>query len=216
MPLIANEIPFSPEDVTQIKAKTTSPGFSHADWGGDDLMHLRCKIREFYRSEQTGICAYCKKGISLVSAANAQVEHIAPKSLHPQFIFEPKNLCVICADCNEIKRSQETLNEVPDTVMRAIAQYPRSSSAFKIVHPFFDEYDEHILVFGRYYLDLTDKGHFTIGACKLNRYLREFGVDDDFVDDDVIIEVMRAFMEEKSSVRRTQVLRRLRDMIIYV
>jgi hypothetical protein len=214
MPLITNIIEFSPEENELIRQKLDSGTFSHSDWGNEELMPLRCKIRDYYRAEQRGVCAYCKKDTSRVSPANAHVEHIAPKSLHLKFIFEPKNLCVICADCNTIKNDQEVLEEIPDTFERACVLYPRSSGAFKIVHPFFDEYDAHILILGRLYINKTPKGNFTIGACNLNRYLQEFGVDEKFVDDEQLIEVMNNFIESGSSIQRAHELRKLQDMII--
>lgn len=213
MPLISNAIQYTSQEVDLVRKKLDSMGFSHSDWGSDELMLLRSNIRAFYRTEQAGVCAYCKGDVSLVSAGNAHIEHIAPKSLYLTFIFEPKNICVVCADCNTIKRNQEVLNEVPDTFSRVFVRYPRSPSAFKIVHPHFDDYDDHILVKGRIYIDKSLKGSFTIGVCKLNRYFHEFGVDDDFVDDDEIIAVMNSFMEGRSSSQKAHALNKLRDMI---
>ena len=124
---------------------------------------------------------YCKRDVSLQSASNSHVEHILPKSRYFKFIFEPKNLCVICADCNEIKREQEAL-DFNDELLKSkeITLYPRSSKAFLIVHPHFDNYDEHIkILIGGHYLDLSPKGNKTIGICKLNRILHNFGWPDE-------------------------------------
>ncbi|MCG6400682.1 HNH endonuclease [Vibrio fluvialis] len=213
MPLINNVINYEPQDNALIREKFDSGTFSHSDWSADELMPLRSKIRAFYRSEQLGVCAYCKSDVSLTSAGNAHIEHIAPKSLHLDFIFEPKNLCVVCADCNTIKRNQEVINEVPDTFSRSVTLYPRSSGAFKIVHPYFDDYDDHILIKGRIYIDKSDKGAFTISACKLNRYYHEFDIDDDFVDDEELVREMTEFLDARSSLKKAQILNRLRDML---
>lgn len=213
MPLINNVINYESLDNALIRGKFASGTFTHSDWGADDLMPLRSKIRAFYRSEQLGVCAYCKGDVSLTSAGNAHIEHIAPKSLYLDFIFEPKNLCVVCADCNTIKRNQEVFNRVPDTVFRGITQYPRSSSAFKIVHPYFDDYDDHILIMGRIYIDKSDKGAFTISACKLNRYYHEFNIDDDFVNDEELVKEMTEFIDAGNSLRKAQILNRIRDML---
>lgn len=61
-------------------------------------------------------------------------------------MFEPKNMVLICADCNEIKGSLIV------TKKNDIKRYPRSSAAFKIVHPHFDKYEE--------YIHITKEGHF--------------------------------------------------------
>ncbi|MEE1982781.1 HNH endonuclease [Shewanella xiamenensis] len=213
MPLINNTIFFSEDDKALIEEKRQLGTSSHLDWGANELMPIRSKIRNFYRTEQRGICAYCKSDVSLRSASNAHIEHIAPKSLYLSFMFEPKNLCVICADCNEIKRNQEVLNEVVDTFSGKVNRYPRSSSAFKIVHPLFDNYDEHILKKGRVYIDRSAKGAFTIGACKLNRYFHEFGVDDEFVNDEELVSQMNEYIGSQSTVQKAGILNRLRDML---
>lgn len=213
MPLINNAVEYDRAEKALIEDMLGSREFSHTDWSTDELMQIRSKIRAFYRAEQTGVCAYCKRDVSLTAAGNAHVEHIAPKSVHSKFIFEPKNLCVICADCNTIKRNQEVINEVPDTLSRQVSRYPRSSSAFKIVHPHYDEYDDHILIKGRIYIDISAKGIFTIGVCKLNRYFHEFNFDDDFVEDEDLIHEMNRFLEGRSSVQKTEALNRLRDML---
>ena len=146
-----------------ITAKLNDTGFSHKNWGVEDLGELRRSIRDFYKKEQHGFCSYCRNPVSLTSVLNCHVEHIAPKSKYRDFIFEPKKpLCLSCADCNEIKREQETLDETPDTLKNGDKRkrYPRSSEAFKIVHPHFDNYDDlFIEIFAeQFYADKTKKG----------------------------------------------------------
>ena len=213
MPLITNTVVYSSQEILLIREKLDSGTFSHSDWSDDSLLPIRSKIRSFYRAQQIGTCAYCKGDISLTSAGNAHVEHIAPKALYFNFMFEPRNLCVVCADCNVIKRNQEVVNEIPDTLSRGVSQYPRSSGAFKIVHPHFDDYDDHILIKGRIYIDKSVKGAFTISACKLNRYYHEFDFNNEFVDDVELIKEMTGFIESRSIFQKAQILNRLRDML---
>lgn len=217
MPDINNTVAFSPAHEAVIDAKKAQIGYSHTSWSDTDLEIIRGHIRDFYKYEQVGKCAFCKQNVSITSALNCHVEHIVPKSKHLDFMFTPKNLCVICADCNQIKREQETLGTIPNTVKRpnSIRQYPRSSNAFKIVHPHFDIYDDHILVVGGcYYLDKTKKGHFTIGACNLNRRLHEFGWEITNIDDDKISETMNKYLEEKDPIKKNSHLDNLKRQII--
>lgn len=215
MPLIANPVKCDAAHLEIITLTKASGDFSHRSWGCDDLLPVRSFIRSHYRNEQRGICAYCKERVSTRTADNAHVEHIAPKSLYIDFMFEEKNLCVICADCNVIKRSQETINEIPDTLAARSGtaprrQYPRSSNAFLIVHPHFDDWDDHIEKFGVRYTDKTDKGIFTIQACKLNRYFHNnFNVDDEYLDDDQLHKLMSDWIDAPSSVQKARILSRL-------
>lgn len=212
---IATPVTFSKEMRQTIASKKASPTFTYLDWSVDDLQELRCCIRDYYRQAQRGTCAYCKKDVSLQAALNCHVEHIAPKSKYEDFMFEPKNLCVICADCNAIKREQEVLQEVPDTVVNGSLrkQYPRSGSAFKIVHPHFDDYDDHIEIFGLFYGDKTDKGHFTIGACKLNRKLRMFGWEAEYDEADVAAAAAK-YLETKDPIARARALLALKRKLV--
>ena len=152
----------------------------------------------------------------MVSVANAHIEHISPKSKNFPFIFEAKNLCVICADCNTIKRAQEVIHEGIETIVRpdGRTRYPSSPNSFHIVHPHIDEYDEHIVKHGRIYVDKSTKGHFTIGCCKLNRFFHQFDVDDDFVDDEQLNQMMTNYLNSQSSLQRSSILQQLRDALI--
>lgn len=211
---ITSPIELSANTLKIIADKEVEPTYSYESWGDDDLEPVRKEIRDYYKVKQDAKCAFCRQPVSLVSALNCQVEHIVPKKLHEDYMFTPTNLCVICADCNQIKRDQETLDTIPETMSRASSrkQYPRSSKAFKIVHPHFDNWNDHIIVFDDLYVDKSMKGHFTIGACKLNRKLHEFGYVEEITNDEDISELMNQFLEEKDSIKRRQILNKIKKI----
>ncbi|HCE4695044.1 TPA: hypothetical protein NGU23_004665 [Vibrio parahaemolyticus] len=214
MPLINECISFNAEQTSLIASITSRDDFHHTIWSDEALQELRSCTRQFYRRQQRCICAYCKEQVSLVYPANAHIEHIAPKSLYPNFMFEPKNLCVVCVDCNSIKRNQEVLESVPDTVVNGETRqrYPSASTAFKIVHPHIDDYDSHIVKKGRLYCDLTPKGNFTIGACKLNRFLHEFHDDTSLVDNPQLSGLMEDFLNSDSDLEKTRSINSLMEI----
>ncbi len=216
---IENEVKFSKTTKALIKQFEESSVLSYQNWGDKEFLPIRSEARKHYRQEQNGKCAFCKEPVSIRSASNCQVEHIVPKSLHEDYIFTPKNLCVICADCNEIKREQETLGIIPDTFSsnKKKKLYPRASSAFKIVHPHIDDYDEHILIVNGLYVDKgSKKGNFTIGACNLNRRLAEFGYDPEIIDEDNLIDDMNNFIDEKDSVKRAKTLNKIKNELFNI
>lgn len=201
------------EKIIELKTKSI---FNHQNWSDDDLLPVRKEIRDFYRNEQKGICSYCKQVVSITSASNCHIEHIVPKSLHLKFIFTPKNLCVVCADCNEIKKNQETFGEIPETMNKADerTQYPTSSGAFKIVHPHFDIYDEHILIINGYYIDKSSKkGNFTIGACNLNRKLGLLGWEPQITNDAQLVDEMNSYIDEKDTLKRYNHLKNIKKQL---
>lgn len=195
---IKNAVVFCDDQNSLIQSIVSDSAFHHHDWNNEtykvDLQSLRAHIRDHYRVEQQGKCAYCQKDMSTYSALNCHVEHIVPKSKHVGFMFSPKNLCVACADCNHSKSETETLTLNSKKEIRK--QYPRASSGFHIVHPHFDTYSEHINIFqGKWYIDKTSKGHFTIGTCKLNQRNGRFGIAD---PDNELLDLVSAFQDEKA------------------
>ncbi|EBS4563705.1 hypothetical protein YY29_004291 [Salmonella enterica subsp. enterica] len=175
---INKSIVISKESEDIIKSVKSKLGFTFKLWSDEELLKVRREIRKFYRKQQKGKCAYCQNPVTL-SASGCHVEHIVAKSLHEEFMFTPKNLCVICPDCNEIKREQEVMENIESTLKNDSPKtYPRSSAAFITYHPHFDNYNDHILNIDGYYLDKSEKGANTIRMCVLNRKLREFGYDD--------------------------------------
>ncbi|WP_244156989.1 HNH endonuclease [Pseudomonas coleopterorum] len=183
---------FTNASLAVIAQKKDDPEFDHTKWSQEDLKGLRAEIRNYYRSIQRLVCVYCKEIVSVRAAHAAPVEHIVPKSQYIEFIFEPKNLCVTCADCNEYKGKNEVMFE-PVIPGRRRKRYPTASSAFQIVHPHFDEYEQHIIKANRVYVDLTPKGHYTIGICKLNRFFHYFGTCDEFINDAALVEANDLF-----------------------
>ncbi|GLU57221.1 hypothetical protein Dfri01_66820 [Dyadobacter frigoris] len=217
MPKISHPYVFSTDYEKRLQSKFSNPISNHKNWQDDDITDIRSSIRDYYRLQQNGKCAYCNQSVSLTSASNCQVEHIVAKSKYIKFIKEPRNLCVICADCNEIKRNQEVLNDVPSpTVKSDIKIYPRSSSAFKIVHPHFDDYDDHLLVINGYYLDKTTKGGNTILFCNLNRKLHKLGYENPIFSEIEVIEAMTDFMKEADFLKRTKLLTKVKEILILV
>jgi hypothetical protein len=222
MPDINNILKYSGKILAIIKLKKAliGNGFSYTNWGDDDLAELRKDVRDFFRIEQKGICAYCKKDVSTQSPANCHVEHIVPKSKHIEFIFEIKNLCVICADCNVIKREQETLNTIPDTITLINGNqrkfYPKTSAGFKIIHPHFDDYEKHILMVNGWYIDRTDKGAFTIGACRLNRKLREFGWEEIIYSKEDLSILMNKFMSTDNVIEQFEILKKFKNIALKI
>lgn len=186
---IPEPISLSKEALKTINNVITDPKYTFRDWSSDLLKGVRSEIRNFYRTQQRARCAYCRNIITK-SALGCHVEHIVPKSKYIEFIFTPKNLCVICPDCNEIKKEKEVSNKLEPTFKREPKIYPRSGSAFLIYHPHFDNYEDHIIQIDGYYIDRSDKGANTIKMCTLNRRIREFGYEPSLISNPGKLELM--------------------------
>lgn len=211
---INNEYAFCAEDIEAIEA-IVQGDYTHQSWGDESLSQVRRNIRDFYRDEQRGECAFCKNDISLRSAANCTIEHIIPKSRNIAFMFTARNLCVICADCNEIKRAQEVINEIPEVVPRPVGRvrYPRTGTIFKIIHPHFDVWNDHIIRLGRAYIDRSTKGVNTIAICKLNRFFHRFEVSDEYITEVDLTSLMEEYISCQSLVQRAELLLRIKSAL---
>lgn len=149
------------EAISELQAKGLVP--SNWNSGKKGIESFKNNIRNHMYYKQNFRCAYCR--IELSKACDfLQREHIIPKTSHPKWMFEPRNLCITCDRCNNYKNDEEVLQN-PDVV-----NYPAESDDYLIINPFLDKYSDHIeLKEGIIYVGKTDKGRFTIKTCHLSR-----------------------------------------------
>ncbi|ENO1078632.1 MULTISPECIES: HNH endonuclease [Enterobacter] len=213
MPDITVPYEFSKDELALISELKNRPDFDHDIWSSDELLNLRKNIRKYYREVQKGKCAFCKAPLSLQSARNCDIEHLIHKSGNVNFMFEPKNLCVLCADCNEIKRAQEIIGEIPKVVKGKTVKYPGVSERFLIYHPHYDTWDRHIKKFNKIYVDRTKKGSYTIHICKLNRFFHEFDIDEVYVNEADLTELMSKYLNENDALKKNITLNNIRSLL---
>lgn len=158
--------PYRPtEDEKQAIAKLEAKGLKAKNWDSKRkfIKSFKENLREDMYEKQNELCAFCRIHVPL-SCVPMHREHIVYKDEHPQWMFLPENLCIACPLSNEFKGTTEVLAN-PNT-----KTYPRNGSGFKIIHPLYDRYSEHVdLIGGILYRGKTDKGRFTIATCHLYR-----------------------------------------------
>lgn len=140
-------------------------GLDSGDWNSKKtgITEFKDHMREHMYYEQNCRCAYCRTELP-IACCFLQRDHIVPKAPHPQWMFEPRNLCFACDKCNNFKGDKEVLRN------RYAVAYPTDSKDFLIVNPFLDKYSDHIeLKDGIIYIGKTKKGRFTIDTCQLFR-----------------------------------------------
>ena len=158
--------PYQPTDEEkEAISELEKNGLMPKDWnsGKVGIESFKDHIREHMYEEQNYRCAYCRIELP-IACCNLQREHIVPKTPHPKWMFEPRNLCFACDKCNNYKNDAEVLSNP------YIEDYPITSGDFLIVNPFLDKYSNHIeLKEGIIYVGKTVKGRFTIETCHLFR-----------------------------------------------
>ncbi|WP_323993875.1 HNH endonuclease [Aeromonas hydrophila] len=136
----------------------------------NDLQKVKKNIKDFYIKTQGHTCPYCRQTMHVNHNGMWDAEHIIPKDKHPNFMFEPLNLCVSCKDCNQEKHNKNVLKN-PKRVT-----FPKYSKDYIFIHPHLDIYQSHIkiLTSSLFFIPLDDKGKATIEICGLLRFLYKF------------------------------------------
>lgn len=197
-----NAIRYTAEEILLINNKLNSLNFSSNSWGDTDISVLKERIKSHYISEQNNKCSYCQQFIPSSNHRLWDIEHIIPRVDSKNFMFEAENLCAACVDCNGIK------NDKKITTSRAQIRFPRRSNQFLIIHPHFDNYNNHILIIkvSMYYIALDEKGRKTIEVCGLNRFY-QFSNYDPAVQNDERIRMLSNRLCETTDDIEKRVLR---------
>lgn len=136
----------------------------HRYWNDPSVDLVRAEIKDHYIAEQNRRCCYCNREYPTNNKAVWDGEHIIAKSLAPHFMFEPRNLAASCKDCN-IAKGEDEVRVNPNR-----KAFPDQSQQYIIVHPHFDDYNDHIRWYGDVVRPLSAKGGQLVGMCKLWRF----------------------------------------------
>ncbi|WP_342304817.1 HNH endonuclease [Methanolobus sp. ZRKC5] len=156
----------TPYSYTKTDLKTLSMVHpdNYRNWKKKEYKNVKKNIKHYLYSEQKGICPFCRSKLNIKDKENTTIEHIAPKSKHPKFMFEPRNLAVCCYKCNNSKKNEDTLKDGCTT-----NTYPKESQCFTIIHPHYDIYSDHVRIEDDIFLRLvTSKAEKTFEIYDLN------------------------------------------------
>lgn len=162
-------IAFTVEQIALIDRLCPNPAIATgALWSDDRAKDLRVAIKSFYVAAQATKCCYCDRHLGSDNHRVWDIDHIVPRGTHPWFMFEPLNLAATCPDCNIAKRAARVLKN------NARKTYPKKPDDFLLLHPHFDDFEEHILRHRLIYIAKTEKGKRTIYACDLLRFAQRY------------------------------------------
>ncbi|EJG0707510.1 HNH endonuclease [Vibrio parahaemolyticus] len=205
-----SSIDYTEKELEIINSKLNEHGFNSDTWSDVDIEKIKNRIKKHYIEKQKYRCPYCKQKTKSKNGKLWDIEHIIPRKTAPQFMFEPKNLCASCIECNNFKSDKKV------TSSKAVKTYPTQSRLFSIIHPHFDIYEEHILVVkeGFYYVALKKKGAKTIEVCNLNRFYEfsEFGAC--VQDDDRIFLLSEQLRKTKDLTTKKQIRKEIAVLAI--
>lgn len=179
--------------------------------GDAALSDVKKHIKDYYINVQDHICPYCRQQIVVDHNGAWDAEHIIPKDVHPNFMFEPENLCVSCKDCNGEKSNKNVLKN-PRYKHKKL---PRSPDAYIICHPHFDNYEKEIRVVNNplFFIPKSEKGRKTIEICGLLRFMYKVSAYGDVPKDiaDEIGELQSALADAPDAGEQTLILTVIRE-----
>ncbi|EPN4497349.1 HNH endonuclease [Yersinia intermedia] len=201
--MIASPYVYSTIDKERVKEKINSDTFCGDSWSDNDIADIRDSIKQFYIHEQKFTCPYCMQIIRSNNGRMWDIEHIIPRENEKNFMFSEKNICISCPDCNNRKGATRVSRS------NAKKNLPIRSDLYIIIHPHFDDYNQHIEVVkaGAYYVAKTKKGENTISICGLNRFYEHVGYSQEVTSDNLILQLANALTnaeteQEKKHIRR--------------
>lgn len=161
--LLKKAYPLTSLDEENIEqASSGHPEAEH--WKKSCLKGFKEHVKKYYSDKQNNRCVYCRMKVNLATGFY-HIEHIAPKSLYPQWMYDPKNLCLACPNCNSAKNATDILATHNNKKV-----LPSMSEDYLIINPYLDKYFEHIeIIDNLLYHGLTQKGTKTIEVCHLTR-----------------------------------------------
>lgn len=158
--------PYELTDEDKQNIREASPGEKdESHWEKGCLSGFKSRFRYSMIKKQYYRCAYCRLELH-PNEVTPEIEHIVPKSLKPDWMYETFNLCLSCKLCNTKKgHKKKVLKD------ETAEELPRDSKAYLMVHPHLDRYSDNIEFVGDIlYKGISDKGKYTIWLCELNRY----------------------------------------------
>jgi uncharacterized protein (TIGR02646 family) len=135
-------------------------------WNDVTLDPVKQKIKQFFRDNGGEQCCYCRREMRDEFNMVIDIEHVLPKSLFREFMFELLNLNISCKRCN-MRIKKERVDFLVDQA--TIAAKANQSDQYLMVHPNLDNYyanidyivNIHNTLKTVKYLHKTAKGAFT-------------------------------------------------------
>lgn len=153
-----------------------------------DVVNFKKALKKELRTIQKGRCCYCRRMLS--DPMTTDLEHFIEKAVYPWLTFETQNLALSCRTCNSKKnelflqlcsrlsRSARAAAGASVKVQRCptlvaplapSASLPTNSSAYRWVHPHFDNFSQHMTIQnGWIFAWKSIKGLRTIRGMQLN------------------------------------------------
>ncbi|UTJ06718.1 HNH endonuclease [Arcobacter roscoffensis] len=133
------------------------------------LEKFKRRIKDFLLEKENYECSYCRKNLHGETYMVIDIEHILPKSIFKEFMFDVNNnLSISCRRCNAgIKKTD--ISFLKKINLKKISLNYKNRNFYKFIHPNLDDYYKHIDYYVSiknkkkviHYSKKTKKGYFT-------------------------------------------------------
>lgn len=110
----------------------------HESWVDKNLDEIKKKIKLYHFNKQNHKCCYCRIDLYRSASVTIDIEHILPKHLYVNEMFQIENLSCSCKVCNLYRKGKKI-----DFYIASNNQMYASES-YKFIHPNFDVYHDYI------------------------------------------------------------------------
>lgn len=136
--MILNPITYTDEEIQKIVDL-------NLPWDNIENEELKDFKKNLYKKlKSNSYCPYCRR--KLQRKKYDQIDHIIYKADYNHYTFQPLNLVLACGRCNNNKLNKNVLLDchVEDFKGLTWSDYPADGTYFKIIHPYYDDYAQHI------------------------------------------------------------------------
>lgn len=110
-------------------------------WENEILAQAKRKIKLHHMNVTGQQCCYCRRDTTDEFLMVIDIEHVLPKSIFPELMFELFNLSVSCKRCNMRIKGDKT-----DFLLdqQSVQMYLQDGQQYYFIHPNADNYFDHI------------------------------------------------------------------------
>lgn len=179
-------------------------------WNSLYIIDIRRRIKDSHLSKSLPICCYCLRDFTGEFRLDVDIEHILPKSIYTNCIFDLENLNIACKRCNmQIKKAD--LEFLTTDLKQRYGKWKHwyfKSQHYKFIHPNLDHVYDHMDIISTRINDVnfkkyipkagSEKGRYTYKYFKLNElesdsFTKAQGGDPIEKDTEIAIEINDIF-----------------------
>lgn len=179
-------------------------------WSSDYVKNVKCRIKNSHLSKDFPKCCYCLRDFTGEFRFDIDIEHILPKSIYKNCIFDLKNLSVACKRCN-MKLKKTDVKFLTKNLLELHGKWTFryfNSKYYKFIHPNLDKFCEHMDFINTRINDISFKKYIPKKLSKKGKYTYQYFKLDE-LESDTLTKIQGGSVPDKN----TDVALQIRDVL---